>query len=94
MWKWVFLQSQIKPHFLYNSLSVIISLCYSDGERAGKLIGELSNYLRLTFTIDPYNLYMSLEKETSLIKSYIEIEKARFGDRLKIELNIDERLLE
>lgn len=90
----IFLQSQIKPHFLYNSLSVIISLCYSDGERAGKLIGELSNYLRLTFTIDPYNSYMSLEKEISLIKSYIEIEKARFGDRLKIELNIDERLLE
>ena len=90
----IFLQSQIKPHFLYNSLSVIISLCYSDGERAGKLIGELSNYLRLTFTIDPYNSYMTLEKEISLIKSYIEIEKARFGDRLKIELNIDEKLLE
>ncbi|MBV7274506.1 response regulator [Clostridium sp. PL3] len=90
----IFLQSQIKPHFLYNSLSTIISLCYSDGERAGKLLGELSNFLRLTFTIDPFNSFVSLKRELSLVKSYIEIEKARFGDRLKTELNIDEKLLE
>lgn len=89
----LFLQSQIKPHFLYNSLSVIISLCYSDSERAGKLLGELSNYLRLTFTVEPHNSFVTLEKEISLVKSYIEIEKARFGDRLKAELNIDEVIL-
>lgn len=89
----LFLQSQIKPHFLYNSLSVIISLCYSDAERAGKLLGELSNYLRLTFTVEPHNSFVTLEREISLVKSYMEIEKARFGDRLKVELNVDETIL-
>lgn len=90
----IFLQSQIKPHFLYNALSIIISLCYSDGERAGRLLGELSNYLRFTFDMDPYNSFISLKKEISIVKSYVELEKARFGDRLKIELNIDESILD
>ncbi len=90
----VFLQSQIKPHFLYNALSVIMSLCYSDGERAGSLLGELSNYLRGTFDIDPHNSLISVEKEISLVKSYVELEKARFGERLMVEFAIEERFLE
>lgn len=90
----VFLQSQIKPHFLYNALSVIMSLCYSDGERAGSLLGELSNYLRGTFDIDPHNSLISVEKEISLVKSYVELEKARFGERLTVEFAIEERFLE
>lgn len=89
----VFLQSQIKPHFLYNALSVIMSLCYSDGERAGNLLAELSNYLRCSFDIDPHNSFISLEKEISLVKSYIELEKARFGDRLLVEYDINEEAL-
>lgn len=89
-----FLQSQIKPHFLYNALSIIMSLCYSDGERAGDLLGELSNYLRGSFDIDPHNSIISLKKEISLVKSYVKLEKARFGDRLKVEFSIEEKTLE
>lgn len=89
-----FLQSQIKPHFLYNALSIIMSLCYSDGERAGNLLGELSNYLRTSFDIDPHNSFISLKKEISFVKSYVELEKARFGDRLKVEFSIEEKALE
>ncbi|OOM79043.1 sensory/regulatory protein RpfC [Clostridium puniceum] len=88
-----FLQSQIKPHFLYNSLSIIVSLCYSDGELAGKLLGELSKYLRFIFDINPYNSFISLKEEISFVKTYVELERARFGDRLKIKFNIDETVL-
>ncbi len=80
----LYLQSQIKPHFIYNALSGIISLCYSDGPRAGKLLGEFSNYLRLSFDLDPHHAKVSLGRELSLVKSYVELEKARFGDRLQV----------
>ncbi|WP_188890158.1 hybrid sensor histidine kinase/response regulator [Paenibacillus radicis (ex Gao et al. 2016)] len=85
----LFLQSQIKPHFVYNVLSGIISLCYSDGARAGKLLGEFSNYLRLSFDLDPRHAKVSLKRELSLTKSYIELEKARFGSRLNVEWDVD-----
>ncbi|WP_158602433.1 hybrid sensor histidine kinase/response regulator [Cohnella endophytica] len=87
----LFLQSQIKPHFVYNALSGIISLCYSDGARAGKLLGEFSNYLRLSFDLDPRHAKVSLNRELSLTKSYIELEKARFGARLNVEWEVDVR---
>jgi signal transduction histidine kinase len=89
----LFLQSQIKPHFLYNALSIIISLCYQDGERAGDLLGELSNYLRCTFDVDYNNSLVSLKREISLVKSYVELEKARFGQRLKVEFDIEDDIL-
>jgi two-component system sensor histidine kinase ChiS len=85
----LYLQSQIKPHFIYNALSGIISLCYSDGPRAGKLLGEFSNYLRLSFDLDPHHAKVSLSRELSLVKSYVELEKARFGERLKVDLHTE-----
>ena len=87
----LFLQSQIKPHFVYNALSGIISLCYSDGARAGKLLGEFSNYLRLSFDLDPRHAKVSLKRELSLTKSYVELEQARFGARLNVEWDVDAR---
>lgn len=88
-----FLRSQIKPHFLYNTLNIITSLCYSDGERAGMLLGELSNYLRGAFDVDPNNSFISLEKEISLVESYAALNKARFEERLQIDFNIEEAVL-
>ncbi|BBI35569.1 hypothetical protein KCTCHS21_49680 [Cohnella abietis] len=87
----LFLQSQIKPHFVYNALSGIISLCYSDGARAGKLLGEFSNYLRLSFDLDPRHAKVTLKRELSLTKSYIELEQARFGARLNVEWDVEVR---
>lgn len=90
----LFLQSQIKPHFIYNVLSIVISLCYSDGPRAGKLLGEFSNYLRLSFDIDPYHSKVSLGREISLVRSYIELEQARFGERLHVDIDICDGAME
>jgi sensor histidine kinase YesM len=90
----VFLQSQIRPHFLYNTLSVIVSLCYRDGKKAGELLGELSKYLRFAFDIDPFNSFISLKEEMSFVRSYVKLEKARFGERLEFEFDIDEECLQ
>lgn len=88
-----FLQAQIKPHFLYNALSTIISFCYTDGARAGDLLAHLGEYLQRSFTIDNTSATVSLENELALTKAYAEIEKARFGERLAVEYEVDDRLL-
>lgn len=89
-----FLQSQIKPHFLYNALNTIVAFCYTDGEKAGMLLSEFSNYLRKSFEIRGTSVYTSLENELELVHSYVELEKARFGDRLEVEYSIDPDVLQ
>lgn len=89
-----FLQAQIKPHFLYNALSTIMSFCYTDGEKAGKLLANLSEYLQKSFNIDNTVSTVSLESELELIRAYVAIEKARFGERLTVVYHVDENLKE
>ena len=89
-----FLQAQIKPHFLYNALSTIMSFCYTDGARAGDLLANLSEYLQKSFNIDNTATTVSLENELELTKAYAENEKARFGERLTVEYDVDESLME
>lgn len=82
-----FLQSQIKPHFLFNSLNSIIALCRTDGIRAEKLITHLSYYLRRSFDPKPES-FVLLQDELQLVEAYVEIEKARFEDRLTVLYDI------
>jgi two-component system sensor histidine kinase ChiS len=88
-----FLQSQIKPHFLYNALSTIMALCYTDGPRAGELLGIFSKYLRIIFHLDNTEETVEVRKEVELVSAYVEIEKVRFGERVQVMFNIDEQLL-
>ncbi len=87
-----FLRSQIKPHFLYNALGTIMSLCYTDGPRAGELLSIFSRYLRIIFHLDNTEETVRLSKEIELIQAYADIEKARFGERVRVELDIDSEL--
>jgi len=87
-----FLQAQIKPHFLYNALSSIISFCYTDGERAGHLLTMLSTYLRYIFDSGKEGFRATLEKELEIIQAYVEIEQARFGARLNVVVEMDEAI--
>lgn len=84
-----FLQSQIKPHFLYNALNSISTLCLSDGERASALIDQLGIYLHGSYDISETEVELPLEKELELVQAYLEIEKARFGSRLRVEFDIE-----
>lgn len=87
-----FLRSQIKPHFLYNALGTIMSLCFTDGPRAGELLGSFSRYLRILFHLDNTEELIPLRQEMELIQAYVEIEQERFGSRLQVELDVDSSL--
>jgi signal transduction histidine kinase len=88
-----FLQSQIKPHFLFNSLNSIITLCRTDGARAEKLISHLSYYLRRSF--DPRaDSFVLLQDELQLVEAYVEIEKARFEERLTVLYHVHPETLQ
>lgn len=82
-----FLQSQIKPHFLYNALNAIISVSRYDTEKSRDLLVEFSNYLRRSFDFKDYSQFTILKNEIELAKSYVEIEKARFEERLEVSFN-------
>lgn len=84
-----FLQSQIKPHFLYNVLNTIISLSHLDIEKAREITAEFTNYLRMSFDFQNTSAISSFRNELSIINSYLSIEKTRFGDRLDILFDID-----
>mgnify|MGYP001167328616 FL=1 len=84
------LQSQIRPHFLYNTLNSIAALAAIDIEKMLTLLYEFSNYLRLSFDFKNASPLVDLEHELSLVRSYIYIEQERFGDRIKVEWEVDE----
>lgn len=84
-----FLKSQINPHFLFNSLNNLYALTISKSDAAPEVVLRLSNILR-------YILYesssgkVSLSKEMQHIHDYVEIERLRLGDMVRIEVDIDE----
>lgn len=84
------LQAQINPHFLFNALNAIISFIRIDPNYARNLILDLSTYLRYNLEIGdtPVDIYKELEQ----VKAYVAIEKARFGNKLEIEYDIEDDL--
>lgn len=87
-----FYQSQINPHFIYNTLNTISYLCLEDSTRASSIVEKLAYYLRWHFDFHKFNNQVSLNEEVELIKIYIEIQKARFQERLDFQIDIDEHL--
>ncbi|QRG68062.1 LytS/YhcK type 5TM receptor domain-containing protein [Brevibacillus choshinensis] len=85
------LQAQINPHFLFNTLGTIMSYCRTDPEQARNLIGNLSDIFRRN--LKSKGNYHSLQEELDGITSYLEIEKVRFANRLKVNMEVDESLL-
>lgn len=84
------LQSQVNPHFLYNALNTISYVCRENPDRARELILTLSSYYRQTLENDRYML--SLHTELYHVNSYLELEKARFEEKLSVEIHVDEDL--
>ncbi|HPA54839.1 MAG TPA: histidine kinase [Bacillota bacterium] len=79
-----FLQAQIKPHFLYNTLNTFVSMSYFDMDKARSLLTDLSHYLRRSFDFKDLSQFVPLKNEIELAKAYVEIEKARFEERLEV----------
>jgi len=85
------LQSQINPHFLYNSLNSIASLAPIDTSKTQKMAYALSDLFK--YTINRQGKKMSTVKdEVTMVKNYLEIEKIRFGDRLNFNIEVDKTL--
>ena len=82
------LQAQINPHFLFNSLNTIASFCRTAPDRARELILDLSLYMRKN--LDSSRGFIRLSDELDQINSYLAIEKARFGERIQVKLDIEE----
>jgi len=89
-----FLQSQIKPHFLFNVLNSIVASSYTDVERSRKLTEDLADYLRGSFRFSHTEKRIPFGEEFSLIRAYVEIEKARFKERLRVIYEIEEGMFD
>ncbi|EQB86758.1 two-component system LytT family sensor kinase [Clostridium punense] len=85
------LQAQINPHFLFNALNTIVSFLRFNPNKARELIVNLSNYLR--YNIENTSTFVDISKELEQVKAYVEIEKARFGDKLQVAYDIDESII-
>ena len=81
------LQMQLNPHFLFNTLHAISSLMHIDVEAADRMLVQLSDLLR--HALDSTDTQeVTLREEINFLGRYAEIEQTRFGDRLKITLQI------
>lgn len=84
------LQAQIRPHFMLNTLNAIVSLCEIDTARMARLIEKFAHYLQSSFYLKNLDQVASIHDELELLESYLYIEKERFGDRLRIKWEIEE----
>jgi sensor histidine kinase YesM len=87
------LQAQIEPHFLFNTLSNVLSLLDTDAERGKAMLADLTRFLRasLTQTRAPWT---TLGNEAALAAAYLNIFKVRMGDRLTVGVDIPEDLMQ
>src|SRR5277367_1099574 len=82
------LESRIHPHFLFNALNSISSLIPEDPKRAERLVEQMAALLRFSLDANHAGL-VPLDREMKIVSDYLAIEQARFGDRLRFQ--IDER---
>ena len=86
------LRAQINPHFLFNSLNTIASLIISDPAKAEASVERLADIFRYTLSASDKE-FVTLKDELEFIESYLEIEKARFGERLQISSDIPPKIM-
>ena len=87
------LRYQLNPHFLFNTLNAISTLILDgQGKVANQAIGRLSEFLRHTLDQDPMKK-VTLRHELEALNLYLGIEQLRFGDRLRLEFEVDEAAL-
>ncbi|QJD95186.1 histidine kinase [Mucilaginibacter robiniae] len=84
------LRQQLQPHFLFNSLNSINALIGFKPDEARKMIHQLSDFLRGTLKKDDQQ-QVSLQEELQHLNLYLDIEKVRFGHRLKTEVSCDDK---
>jgi len=84
--------SQMKPHFVYNTLTSITSLCYINPDKAAKLTMDFADYVRNNIDLLGQNneTLCSFEEELDHIKTYLNVELVRFEDELSVQYDTKE----
>ncbi|MEZ9923207.1 sensor histidine kinase [Vibrio breoganii] len=86
------LHAQVNPHFLFNALNTISAITRRDPHKARELIQHLSQFFR--GNLKRNTEFVTLREELTHVNSYLTIEKSRFVDRLEVEIDIAEHLLD
>jgi len=81
------LESRIHPHFLFNTLNSIAALIPSDPARAEDTVGKLASLLRFSLNAHHSGL-VPLSQELKIVRDYLEIEKTRFGSRIRYDISV------
>lgn len=85
------LQSQINPHFLFNTLSTIAALAREEGAKLSEdLILRLSSFFR--YSLESNEKLVELGQEVLLLRDYMELQAARYGERIRMEIQSDPKL--
>lgn len=84
-----YLQAQIHPHFLFNTLNSIMALSDIDTEKMRQLGNAFASFLRISFNFLNTGELVALSHELELVEAYLYIEQARFGDRLSVTWEVE-----
>ena len=85
------LQAQIEPHFLFNTLSNVLSLIDTEPAKGKSMLMDLMHYLRTTLSRTLPDA-TTLDQEMDNVRAYLNIQKIRLGDRLNFKINVPETL--
>ncbi|WP_243761069.1 sensor histidine kinase [Streptomyces sp. YIM 98790] len=85
------LRAQISPHFLHNALAVIAARIRSDPDRARTLLTDFADYLRYSFSAK--GDYATVADELQAVHTYLELQRARFDDRMEITVRMAPEIL-
>jgi signal transduction histidine kinase len=87
------LQAQIEPHFLFNTLAHIVRLHDVDAERGQRMLRSLAEYMRSALP-QVRGADFTLRRELALTRSYVEVQRIRMGERLRVEVDVPAALLD
>ena len=87
------LRAQIQPHFLFNTLNMVLPLIYRDPDTASKTLVGLGDLLRSSLDKDATKL-VPLRSEIEFLNRYLDIQLVRFGSRLGVEFDVEEVVLD
>jgi len=86
------LQSQINPHFLFNALNTLFGSIPREAPEARHMVLNLADIFR--YFLQSERTYVPLSREMQIVRAYLEVEQLRLGDRLRVELQVDEAALD
>ncbi|MBI3493263.1 MAG: histidine kinase, partial [Acidobacteria bacterium] len=81
------LESRVQPHFLFNTLNSIAALVHDDPTGAERMTGQLASLLRSS--LDHQTPLVTLDEELRVVRDYLDIERVRFGERLRFDITVD-----